>query len=135
MLVDTSVWSIGFRRQRSRLNSQELRIYYAWQELLADGYASIIGPVRQEVLSGLETPQEFEALRLQLQTVPDLKMTTSTFELAAEYFNMCQKAGISGGTIDMMICASAVDHDESIFTTDPDFMHYADVLPIGLYVP
>ncbi len=133
VLIDTSVWSLGLRRRHRDLNPAEKVAYFEWEKLLQRGLAGIIGPIRQEVLSGIVSNQEFEALRQRLAVIADLEQTTSTFVLGAEFCNICRRNGIAAGQIDMMICAAAHEHSISIFTTDADFLRYRDCLPIALY--
>jgi predicted nucleic acid-binding protein len=133
VLVDTSVWSLGLRRRRRDLNRVERVPYFAWEELLVRGRAAIIGPVRQEVLSGIVSLTEFEELRQRLAVIGDLEITTSIFVQAAEFFNVCRRSGITPEAVDMTICAAAHEHSVPIFTTDPDFPRYAKHLPISLY--
>jgi predicted nucleic acid-binding protein len=133
VLIDTSVWSLGLRRRRRDLNPEELRVYFEWENLLVRGEAAIIGPIRQEVLSGIVSTREFEALKQRLAAIEDLSVTSEAFVVGAQFYNRCRAAGISPGAIDMTICAAADAHAMPIFTTDPDFPHYAKHLPIELY--
>jgi predicted nucleic acid-binding protein len=48
-------------------------------------------------------------------------------------FNLCRAKGIQGSNTDFLICAVAVRHDFTIFTTDGDFRLFAKCLPIVLY--
>ena len=51
VLVDTPIWSLALRRKAADLNPREHRLISALRELLEDGRAHLIGPVRQELLS------------------------------------------------------------------------------------
>ncbi|HUO08033.1 MAG TPA: PIN domain-containing protein [Phycisphaerae bacterium] len=133
ILIDTSVWSLGLRRRRRDLNPVEVRAYYAWETLLNRGEASIIGPVRQEVLSGISSRPKFDALASRLALIDDLHLPRDAFIRAAEFYNICKSHGITPETVDMTICAAADLHGTPIFTTDPDFPQYAQHLPISLF--
>ena len=135
MLIDTSVWSLGLCRRKRDLRPEELKTFYAWDQILTRGDAVIIGPIRQEILSGLATSEEFEIIKSRLANTPDLDLSSETYELAASYFNACRSTGVAPGAIDMTICAAAHEHGVAIFTTDADFVRYAVVLPIRLYEP
>ncbi|HSH05221.1 MAG TPA: PIN domain-containing protein [Anaerolineae bacterium] len=63
----------------------------------------------------------------------DLVPTTTDYETAAHYFNLCRQHGIQGSNTDFLICALAVNHRLTIFTTDNDFTHYKQYLPINLH--
>jgi predicted nucleic acid-binding protein len=97
-----------------------------------DGDVVLIGPIRQEVLSGIRHQIQFERLQKRLNDFPCFEMRQSHYERAAECFNSCRAHGISAGSIDMIICAAAIQHDVHIMTTDPDFTRYAKHLPILL---
>jgi len=135
ILVDTSVLSLLFRRRRRDLSRDELPMVYALEELARSGLMVIIGPVRQEILSGIVTNEQFAALQSRLTVIDDLPMDAGTFVLAAQFYNACRAAAVAPGDIDMMICAAANEHSCEIFSSDPDFMRYASVLPIRLYQP
>jgi len=135
VLIDTSVWSLGLRRKRRDLNPLELKSFFEWEQLLINGYAAIIGLIRQEILSGIASPTMFESIRRRLAHTPDLALPPDTYTLAAEFYNRCRATGSAPGPIDMTICAAAHTHNTPIFTTDPDFLRYAKILPIHLYHP
>jgi predicted nucleic acid-binding protein len=95
----------------------------------------MIGPVRQELLSGFKSRAQFEQLRDHLRSFPDLALESSDYEEAASVFNQCRERGIQGSNTDFLICAVAIRRDLSIFTTDGDFKHYARVLRFELHYP
>lgn len=131
VLVDTAVWSLALRRARgpSSPEAQELA------ELIREGRAAIIGPVRQELLSGIRSKEQFEAVRDRLRAFPDMRLATADFETAAEFFNQCRGQGVQGSNTDFLICAVAARRKLAILTTDRDFMGYSKVLPLVLHVP
>jgi predicted nucleic acid-binding protein len=133
VLIDTSVWSLGLRRKRRDLSPSELRIFHAWEDLLEQGEAAIIGPIRQETLSGIAFELEFVAIQSRLAAIDDLPMSSDDFILAARFSNTCRAEGVASGTIDMMICAAAYIYGMPIFSADPDFTYYAAHLPIHLH--
>lgn len=132
VLVDSTVWSHVLRRKTKPENA-ELSMQLA--ALLADRLVAIIGPIRQEVLSGIKENTYFEHLREELRAFLDIEITLDDYETAASFDNSCRSRGIQGSSTDFLICAIAVRHDLAIFTTDADFTHYAKVLPITLYAP
>jgi predicted nucleic acid-binding protein len=127
VLVDTPVWSLALRRKVvSAPEAEQLA------KLIASGEARIIGPIRQEVLSGMPTQAHFESVRDQLRAFPDLPLRSDVFERAAEFYNRCRGRGIQGSNTDFLICAAAETQRLRIFTTDGDFHHFARHLPIEL---
>lgn len=95
----------------------------------------MIGPVRQEILSGLRDPRKHELLRTTLRAYDDLRLETEDFERAAFGMNLCQRKGIQGSPTDFLLCAVAIRHDAALFTTDRDFQLYAKHLKFRLYKP
>ena len=63
VLVDTSVWSLALRRKQADLSPGEQDLKTALQELVQDGRAQIVGPVRQELLSGIRADESFRKVR------------------------------------------------------------------------
>jgi hypothetical protein len=55
------------------------------------------------------------------------------FERAAEQLTACRIRGIQGSNTDFLICAVSERLDLSIFTTDDDFTHFSEHLPIRLH--
>jgi predicted nucleic acid-binding protein len=95
----------------------------------------VIGPIRQELLSGLRTVEMFGKVRDRLRDFPDELLTTADFEQAAESHNRCRQSGVSGSAVDFLICAAALRRGLAVFTTDGDFAHYARVLGVRLHTP
>jgi predicted nucleic acid-binding protein len=135
VLVDTSVWSLALRRKTESLNATEKFIVSELSELVREGRARLIGLVRQELLSGIKTTEQYEKLRLHLRSFPDEPIDTSEYEEAASAGNRCRGKGIIVSIVDILICAVAIKREWAIFTTDPDFTNYVKVLPISNHVP
>jgi len=133
VLVDTGVWSLAFRRKN--ITPDEQQIVQQLQALILDGAAFMMGVIRQEVLSGIKHPQQYEKLKVMLRAFDDFTVTQDDYELAAELFNTCRSQGIQGSHIDFLICAIAVNADISVFTTDGDFPQYAAIVPVKIYRP
>ena len=128
VLVDTSVWSLALRRRTPDHPAvDELR------RLIANGRAAIVGPIRQEVLSGIRERAAFELLRDHLRAFPDESLTATDYERAAECFNTCRARGLQGSNTDFLLCAVAERHRVPILTTDEDFEGYSRVLPVALH--
>ena len=133
VLVDTSMWSLALRRKARDLSSRESLLVRELAELVRDGRARIIGLIRQELLSGIKTHSQFEALRKTLSAFPDEVVDTSDHEAAARAGNECRSKGIAVSVVDILVCAVASRRGMPIFTTDPDFGNYALALPLQLH--
>jgi hypothetical protein len=90
ILVDTSVWSLALRRKSEHLSTAERSLVAELSELIREGRARIIGLVRQELLSGIRTTEQYESLRLHLRSFPDEPIDTSDHEEAAKAGNQCR---------------------------------------------
>jgi predicted nucleic acid-binding protein len=129
VLVDTPLWSRALRRAQPRSDEVAREL----TNLVQEGRAVIIGPIRQELLSGVANPAQFNMLRNHLRAFPDLPIATPDYEEAAAFFTRCRARGIQGSNVDFLICAVARRRELSIFTTDKDFAVFARVLPITLH--
>lgn len=131
VLVDTSIWSVVLRRDSKQNKDFETEL----TEIIKEVRAEIIGPIRQEILSGIKSTKQFKELKLYLSFFPDLGLKTHDFEQAAEFFNLCRAKGVQGSNTDFLICSVAVNNDLEIFTNDEDFEHFKKYIPIKLYSP
>jgi predicted nucleic acid-binding protein len=132
VLVDTSVWSLALRRRTIPIAQpavEELR------RLIASGRAAMVGPIRQELLSGIRDQNAFARLRAQLDAFPDEPIVTADYERAAEHFDACRARGLPGSNTDFLLCAIAQRRRMAILTTDEDFSRYAKVMPLVLHPP
>ncbi len=135
VLVDTSIWSLAFRRKEIPVNSEIEKLLKALKELISETRAIIIGPIRQEILSGIANLSHFEQLKLKLRAFENFPITLIDYELAAEYYNTCKTKGIQGSPIDFLICAVAKRNKMAIFTSDKDFQNYSRLLELNLFTP
>jgi predicted nucleic acid-binding protein len=133
VLVDTSVWSIAFRRTKP--SEAESGMVSELRELVREGRARVIGPIRQELLSGVADSSKFERLREALSAFPDEPIDTRDYERAAEFANRCRSRGVQGSSVDMLICAVAFGRRQAIYTADKDFDRYAPILELTLHEP
>jgi len=131
VLVDTSVWSLALRKKT--LTDFENTCVAELRELIKELRVVMVGPIRQELLSGISAPEKHQLLKGQLQAFEDLTIDTENYEKAAEFSNICRNSGIQGSHTDFLICAVADAHDMSIFTTDKDFTNYSKVLGLRLH--
>jgi len=127
VLVDTCIWS-----QVLRHKSPNVDLTKKLQELVQNSRIAIIGPIRQELLSGIAQSKQFNVLKETLSSFEDLPLNTEHYEKAAEFCNICRRKGVQGSTIDFLICAVAIMENLVIFTVDKDFENYKKYLPLRL---
>lgn len=127
ILVDTCIWSAVLRQRNPSLDlSQKLK------DFINDGRLAIIGPIRQEILSGVSKSEQFEKLKEILSSFEDILLKPEYFIKAAEFSNICRNKGIQGSGTDFLICSVAYLQNLLIFTTDKDFKNYKQYLPINI---
>jgi hypothetical protein len=131
IIIDTCVWSLAFRRNEPQSNGyvEELK------ELVKEIRAQLVGPVRQELLSGIKSKKQFNLLKSHLGAFEDLEIEREDYELAAECYNTAKNKGIQGSNTDFLICAISTRRKMPILTTDKDFSNFQAVLPIKLHSP
>jgi len=129
VLVDTSVWSQALRRGESESDPREREL----RELLREGRVVLMGPIRQELLSGIRVESQYKQLRGKLRAFGDVGLEREDYEEAARCFNRCRSAGVQGGSVDFLICAVAMRRKLAVFTGDNDFKYYAKVLGFPLH--
>jgi predicted nucleic acid-binding protein len=133
VLVDTSVWSLALRRKPEDLNQSEHQFVSKLTEIIGEGRARILGPIRQELLSGIKDGAQFERVRTTLRAFPDEPLSIDDHEEAARASNACRARGVAATLVDALICATTVSRRWTILTTDADFARYASLLPIQLH--
>jgi predicted nucleic acid-binding protein len=67
VIVDTSVWSLALRRAKRMDDAAPREL----AELIREGRVVMLGPVRQELLSGIKQKAQFDMLREHLRAFPD----------------------------------------------------------------
>ena len=129
VIVDTSVWSLALRRDKQESNTT----VDEFRHMIRDHRVQMIGPIRQEILSGIRSESQFKKLRKHLGSFPDLPAMTEDYVTAAKYFNRCRSKGVQGSNTDFLICAMANRNRFSIFTTDKDFALFSKHIKIMLH--
>ncbi len=129
VIVDTSVWSLALRRDKPESNST----VNEFRRLLQDHRVQMIGPIRQEILSGIRNESQFNKLKKHLESFPDIPAITEDYITAAKYFDRCRSNGLQGSNTDFLICAMADRNKFSIFTTDKDFELFSKHINILLH--
>ena len=119
VLADTSVWSLALRRKKTaRLSVEEQRLTKLLSEAIQDGRVVMIGPIRQELLSGIKDQAQFAKLKSALAGFRDEPLDTSDYEEAARLYNACRSRGMECGPVDMLICAVAVQRKWKVLAYD-----------------
>ena len=120
--MDTSVWSLAFRRD-APAGADEV------QELLRalEAGESIVttGLILQELLQGFSGPKARQQIIDRFAALPLLAPDRRDHIDAAELRNRCRRAGVQIGTIDALFAQLCVRHDLMMLTADKDFGNIA----------
>jgi hypothetical protein len=133
VLVDTPVWSLALRRRPEHLSKDEQSLTQVLAELIRAGRVQMLGPIRQELLSGIREEAQFRKLRDYLRAFNEPALDVADYEEGARMNNQCRARGVAGSAVDFLLCAAAHRRGWGIFTVDQDFQNYASVLPLRLF--
>ncbi|HEV2133091.1 MAG TPA: PIN domain-containing protein [Terracidiphilus sp.] len=120
VLVDSCIWSLALRRRKglAGLSASEQRLVENLAEAIRDGRVAMVGPVRQEVLSGIRHEEQFQKVRERLAAFSDEAIEAADYVNAAHLDNLCRRHGVQCGEVDMLLCAVAARNRWKILTTD-----------------
>jgi len=104
VLIDTPIWSLAFRKNK---NNEKNTTIENLIDLIHNGRIAIIGPIRQEILSGISDRNKFNDIKERMSIFTDYDLQSSDYEFAAECSNECRRNGIQGSHTDFLICAVA----------------------------
>jgi predicted nucleic acid-binding protein len=118
LLVDTSVWSLAFRRDAAEVSPQ----VRALRDALGGGEPLVTtGLILQELLQGFTGPRARSDLIERFSALPLLVPDRADHIDAAELRNSCRRSGVQIGTIDALLAQLCVRHSLTLLTTDRDF--------------
>ena len=118
LFVDTSVWSLAFRRDAQPAGPEVIALRHA-----LEGQAAIVttGLVLQELLQGFSGPRARRELIDRFTALPFLTPDRQDHIDAAELRNTCRRAGVQVGTVDALLAQLCIRHGVTLLTTDKDF--------------
>jgi predicted nucleic acid-binding protein len=129
VIVDTCIWSLSLRRaNQARLNGQEQKMVTDLKEAIRDRRAAIVGPIRQELLSGIRDKAKFIQTQDLLDPFLDEEIIPADYVEAARLFNSCRDHGVECGPVDILICSVAIRSGYGILTTDQGLTRCIEVL-------
>ena len=128
VFVDTSVWSLAFRRDAP--SAPEVT---QLQSCLAGGDTVITtGVVLQELLQGFHGPKAADRIIQRFSLLPVILPEIDDHIEAAGWRNQCRRKGIQVGTIDALIAQLCIRYDLLLLARDDDFQHMAGHTPLSL---
>jgi predicted nucleic acid-binding protein len=130
LLVDTSVWSLAFRRDAPVASAEVAALRAA----IAGGDAIVTtGLVLQELLQGFAGPRDRKDIVQRFAALPLLVPDRQDYIDAADIRNVCRRAGVQIGTIDALLSQLCVRHELVLLTTDADFTLAARHCPLRVW--
>ena len=130
LFVDTSVWSLAFRRNSpssAAVVQALIRAIEAGETIFATGL------VLQELLQGFSGPKDRKQILDRFTAVPLIVPDREDYVSAAELRNRCRRAGIQAATIDALLAQLCLHHDLTMLTADDDFRHIASQCKLKLW--
>lgn len=130
LFVDTSVWSLAFRRDAPPPGGE----VQALRGALEGGEQVVTtGLVLQELLQGFNGPRARKQIIERFGALPLLAPERQDHVEAAELRNRCRRAGLQVGTIDALLAQLCVRHDLTLLTSDKDFAGISRHAPLRLW--
>lgn len=132
LLVDTSVWSLAFRRDGL---ADEAEVAALNEALLGAESVVTTGLVLQELLQGFSGPKASAAIVERFKSLQMIQPDRQDHIAAAEVRNICRRAGVQIGTIDALLIQLSGRHELALLSTDKDFVHASVYVPFRLWRP
>lgn len=129
-LVDTSVWSLALRRDAS---SSAPEVETLREALLAGDDIMTTGMVLLELLRGAVPASGQTAIRTAFDALGFIQPERADYEAAADLANACRRGGVQLGSVDALLARLAIRHELLLLTTDRDFDHAAQHIPLRIW--
>lgn len=130
LFVDTSVWSLGLRRDKPTGAPEVDALRHA---LESGQEIATTGLVLQELLQGFSGPRARGQIVSGLSAFPFLSPDRDDHIAAADLRNLCRRGGVQVGTIDAILAQLCLRYDLTLLTTDKDFVAISAHVPLRLW--
>lgn len=132
LFVDTSVWSLAYRRDAPPDLPQLDALRTAL--LGADPVVTTV-IVLLELLRGFLPGHSQTVVRDQVGALPFIDPHREDYSAAAALSNACRAKGVQLHTIDALIAQLCIRERLTLLTTDADFSHAANHIPLRVWRP
>ena len=122
LFVDTSVWSLAFRRDPPASCAHVAKLTRAFEQ---GDTVLTSGLVLQELLQGFSGPKSRMLILEHFSAVPLLAPDRDDHIEAAALRNHCRSVGVQAGTIDALIAQLCIRHSLTLLSADRDFENIA----------
>ena len=130
LFVDTSVWSLAFRRDAVS-DASEVRVLR--RALEVGEIVVTTGLILQELLQGFAGPRARNDIIERFTALPLVTPDRQDHIDAADLRNRCRRAGVQIGTIDALLAQLCIRHEFTLLTTDNDFTRIASHRPLRVW--
>ncbi len=118
LLVDTSVWSLAYRRD----TPPDLPEVDVLRHALGSGDSVVAtGMILLELLRGFVPARSQVTILKAFDSLELLEPTRLDYVEAASVANICRQAGVQLGSVDALLVQLARAGDHTLLTTDQDF--------------
>ena len=128
--VDTSAWSLAFRRADPAVDPVVDRLR---QALETEEAVFTTGLVLQEIIQGIRHAGQRDALIERFDALPLLMPDREDHIGAAQVSDICRRHGVQAGTVDALLAQLCLRHGLVMLTTDRDFKHMAPHLGLEVW--
>lgn len=129
LFVDTSIWSLAWRRDRPVKSAGVTVLEDALQ---AGDVIVTTGLVLQELLQGFSGPKQRARILEAFSALPLIVPDRDDHIGAAELRNECRRKGTQVGTVDALLAQLCIRHELRMLTADADFGRIAAVSSLRL---
>jgi predicted nucleic acid-binding protein len=133
LFVDTSVWSLAFRRDSDGDTAPEVRRLD--DALTSRELVTSTGLVLQELLQGFTRPTSAALIVERFAAIPLITPDRLDHIQAAKLRNRCRTRGVQAATIDCLLAQLCIANDLVMLSTDQDFQHVATLSELRLWRP
>jgi len=129
-LVETSVWSLAYRRDAE----QDAPEVAALRSALRSRDAVLTtGIVLLELLRGFVPPRAQDVIRHDLGVLEHVEPTWSDYADAAALSNTCRRHGVQLHSVDALLAQLAIANSLTLLTTDRDFARASAHIPLRVW--
>ena len=130
LFVDTSVWSLAFRRDAPGREPAVVRLSRGLAEAESIFTTSL---VLQELLQGFRGPRAHDRIVERFAALPFLVPERGDHVGAASLRNDCRRRGVQIGTIDALFAELCIRRELTMLSTDRDFERIARHTTLDLW--
>lgn len=131
LLADTSVWSWAYRHD----TDPSYPHVGVLRDHLSLGDIATTGMVYLELLRGFTRPSSRATIENDFASIRFVDPHRSDFAAAADLSIECRRAGVQLATVDSLIAQLCIANDLVLLTTDEDFTHAAQQVPLNVWAP